>query len=158
MESPLDQTTLSTISLLESRLLRIEHLLYGSSSTTHPTQHGSALQHMAYLEKRFSTLTSKIRVYGELLKIYKAHPDFFQAPSATEPPSQLSTDAIRAIVLSAAPSFPATVSALTAVKDTPVPDPAESAQLVTLMQRMRALERRSWRRQPRWRSCGDEAR
>lgn len=69
MESPLDQTTLSTISLLESRLLRIEHLLYGSSSTTHPTQHGSALQHMAYLEKRFSTLTSKIRVYGELLKI-----------------------------------------------------------------------------------------
>lgn len=67
MENPLDQTTLSTISLLESRLLRIEHLLYGSS--TPPPQHGSALRQMAELEKRFSILTSRIRVYGELLKI-----------------------------------------------------------------------------------------
>lgn len=41
------------------------------------------------------------------------------------------------MVLSAAPSFPATVSALTAVQDTPVPDPAESAQLVALTERMR---------------------
>ncbi|KAJ6781916.1 hypothetical protein PWT90_09977 [Aphanocladium album] len=138
MENPLDQTTLSTISLLESRLLRVEHLLYGSS--TPPPRHDSALRQMADLEKRFSILTSRIRVYGELLKIYKAHPDFFQTPAATEPPSQLSTDAVRAIVLSAAPSFPATVSALTAVQDTPVPDPAESAQLVALTERMRAVE------------------
>ncbi|TQW00636.1 hypothetical protein V2A60_001702 [Cordyceps javanica] len=138
MESPLDQTTLSTLSLLESRLLRIEHLLYGSS--TPPTQHDSALRRMADLEKRFSTLTSRIRVYGDLLKIYKAHPDFFRTPAATEPPSQLPVDAVRAIVLSAAPSFPATVSALTAVQDTPVPDPGESAALVALTGRMRAVE------------------
>ncbi|OAA35207.1 nuclear distribution protein [Beauveria brongniartii RCEF 3172] len=127
MDNPLDQTTLSTISLLESRLLRIEHLLYGSSAPTPPPQHESALQKLVHLEKRFSMLTSRIRVYGDLLKIYKASPDFFQAPDATEPPSQLPADSVRAIVLSAAPSFPATVSALTAVQDAPVPDPAESA-------------------------------
>ncbi len=67
MEHPLDQTTLSTISLLESRLLRIEHLLYGSSTPS--TAHESALRQMADLEKRFSILTSRIRVYGDLLKI-----------------------------------------------------------------------------------------
>ncbi len=70
----------------------------------------------------------------------KARPDFFQAPAATEPPSQLSGDAVRAIVLSAAASFPATVSALTAVQDTPVPDPAESAALVALTERLRGVE------------------
>ncbi|KAM3467286.1 hypothetical protein BB8028_0006g07030 [Beauveria bassiana] len=140
MDNPLDQTTLSTISLLESRLLRIEHLLYGSSAPTPPAQHESALQKLANLEKRFSMLTSRIRVYGDLLKIYKTSPDFFQAPHATELPSQLPTDSVRAIVLSAAPSFPATVSALTAVQDAPVPDPAESAVLVALRERMRAVE------------------
>ncbi|KAF1733149.1 hypothetical protein CRV24_007048 [Beauveria bassiana] len=140
MDNPLDQTTLSTISLLESRLLRIEHLLYGSSAPIPPPQHQSALQKLANLEKRFSMLTSRIRVYGDLLKIYKASPDFFQAPHATELPSQLPTDSVRAIVLSAAPSFPATVSALTAVQDAPVPDPAESAVLVALRERMRAVE------------------
>ncbi|KAM3438040.1 hypothetical protein MY4824_003487, partial [Beauveria thailandica] len=69
MDNPLDQTTLSTISLLESRLLRIEHLLYGSSAPTPPPQHESALQKLSNLEKRFSMLTSRIRVYGDLLKI-----------------------------------------------------------------------------------------
>ncbi|KAM3483831.1 hypothetical protein MY8738_002728 [Beauveria namnaoensis] len=168
MDNPLDQTTLSTISLLESRLLRIEHLLYGSSAPTPPPQHESAMHKLANLEKRFSMLTSRIRVYGDLLKICtslplsqhtanhflatpssltlfsfstdKASPDFFQAPQATELPSQLPTDSVRAIVLSAAPSFPATVSALTAVQDAPVPDPAESAVLVALRERMRAVE------------------
>ncbi len=43
-------------------------------------------------------------------------------------------------MLSAAPSFPATVSALTAVQDTPVPDPTESAALVALTERMRGVE------------------
>ncbi|KAM3507117.1 hypothetical protein MY11210_007273 [Beauveria gryllotalpidicola] len=140
MDNPLDQTTLSTISLLESRLLRIEHLLYGSSAETPPPQHESALRKLANLEKRFSMLTSRIRVYGDLLKIYEVSPDFFQAPRATEPPSQLPADAVRAIVLSAAPSFPATVSALMAVQDAPVPDPAESAALAALRERMRAVE------------------
>ncbi|KAK3186147.1 hypothetical protein K4F52_005137 [Lecanicillium sp. MT-2017a] len=141
MENPLDQTSATTISLLEARLLRIEHLLCGASTpATAPAHHESARQRMAELEKRFAALTSHVRVYDELLKIYNAHPDFFHTPSPTEPPSQLTPDALRAIVLSSAPSFSATSSALTAIKDAPVPDPAESANLIALTERMKGIE------------------
>lgn len=65
----MDQTTLSTLDLLESRLLRVEHLLYGQTVSPSLAQDYSAVEKIADLEKRFSTLTSKIRVYGELLRI-----------------------------------------------------------------------------------------
>lgn len=69
MDSPMDQTTLSTLDLLESRLLRIEHLLYGQTASPSLAQDESAVQKIGQLERRFSYLVSKIRVYGELLKI-----------------------------------------------------------------------------------------
>jgi hypothetical protein len=43
-------------------------------------------------------------------------------------------------VLASASAFPATASALTAVSDCPVPDPAQSAALVALAPRMRGIE------------------
>ena len=43
-------------------------------------------------------------------------------------------------MLSSAPSFSATASALTAINDSPIPDPAESASLITLTERMKAIE------------------
>ncbi|KAG6167928.1 hypothetical protein E4U11_006338 [Claviceps purpurea] len=140
MDNPLDQTTLTTISLLESRLLRIEHVLHGHAASHPAGQAESAIQRIQNLEKRFSMLISRIRVYGELLKIYKSTPDLFHAPDASEPPSQLSVDAIRSIVLASAPAIPATLSCLTAIQDSPVPDPAESASLIGLTERMKAIE------------------
>jgi len=75
MDNPLDQTTLSTISLLESRLLRIEHVLHGHTTASHPPEQAdSALQRIRQLEKRFSIIITHIRVYGELLKICKSKP------------------------------------------------------------------------------------
>lgn len=77
MENPLDQTSATTISLLEARLLRIEHLLCGASTpATAPAHHESASQRMAELEKRFAALTSHVRVYDELLKICTPSPFF----------------------------------------------------------------------------------
>lgn len=163
MDNPLDQTTLSTISLLESRLLRLEQLLHGSSTPPPAVdnQHVSAQQRMGDLEKRFSMLTSRIRVYGDLLKICashsehifqpkklpsanhstdKAHPDFFHSPNPSDPPSQLSPEAIQSIVLASASAFPATSSSLTAINDSPIPDPADSAALIALTDRMKAIE------------------
>ncbi|KAI9904194.1 hypothetical protein N3K66_000723 [Trichothecium roseum] len=136
----LDETTLSTLSLLEARLLRLEHLLYGQTASPSLAQNDAAAPHMANLEKRFSMLVSKVRVYGELLKIYNTHPSFFHSPPPSEPPSQLSPDAIQSIVLASASSYHATLSSLTAVKDSPVPDPAESAALVALSERMKAIQ------------------
>lgn len=69
-----------------------------------------------------------------------ANPDFFHAPKPGEPPSQLAPDAIRSIVLASAPSFSTTLSALTAIQDSPIPDPSESASLITMSDRMKAVE------------------
>jgi hypothetical protein len=70
----------------------------------------------------------------------KSHPDFFHTPDPSDPPSQLPTDAIQSIVLAAASSFPSTLSSLTAIKDSPIPEPAESAALIALGDRMKAIE------------------
>ncbi|PHH65780.1 hypothetical protein CDD81_1507 [Ophiocordyceps australis] len=140
MDNSLDQTTLSTIDLLEARLLRIEHLLYGPTTPQPPARHNeSVVKRMAGLERRFSSMLSQIRVYGELLKIYKARPDFFHAPAPSQPPSQLDPDALRSIVLASASTYPATLSALTAVKDCPIPDASESIALVAITERLRAI-------------------
>ncbi|KAL6352918.1 hypothetical protein LRP88_13395 [Fusarium phalaenopsidis] len=136
----MDDTTLSTLDLLESRLLRIEHLLHGQTVSPALVQDRSAVEKIGQLERRFSHLLDKFRVYAELIKIYKAHPDFFHATAPSDPPSQLSSDAIQSIVLASASAFPATLSSLTAIKDSPIPDPSESANLVALQDRMKAIE------------------
>ncbi|KAI8680033.1 hypothetical protein NCS57_00283000 [Fusarium keratoplasticum] len=140
MATTMDDTTLSTLDLLESRLLRIEHLLYGQTVSPALAQDRSAVEKIGQLERRFSHLLDKFRVYAELIKIYKAHPDFFHAAAPSDPPSQLSSDAIQSIVLASASAFPATLSSLTAIKDSPIPDPSESANLVALQDRMKAIE------------------
>jgi hypothetical protein len=69
MDETLDKTTLSTISLLEARLLRIERLLFGASappSRASETPVGTALSN---LERRFAHFLARFRVYAELLKI-----------------------------------------------------------------------------------------
>ncbi|EMR68049.1 hypothetical protein MGN70_013246 [Eutypa lata] len=139
MATDIDTTTLSTLDLLEARLLRIEHLLYGHVVQQPKTP---AFKGMGDLEHHFAKLLHGVRVYAELLKIYKSHPDLFQPLPPSDPPTtHLPPDAIRAIVLAAAPSFPAAASALTtAVADTPVPDPALSASLAALLPRMRGVE------------------
>ncbi|ODA83624.1 hypothetical protein RJ55_02139 [Drechmeria coniospora] len=140
-DDPTDQGTLSTISLLESRLLRIEHILYGpAASYPPPAHHESAVRRMADAERRLSVMVSNVRVYGELLKIYRAHPSFFHTPPAGEPPSQLPTDAVRSIVLASASSFTATLSSLTAIKDCPIPDASASTTLVSFEKRIKAIE------------------
>ncbi|KAJ0122963.1 hypothetical protein N8I77_010051 [Diaporthe amygdali] len=142
-EQSLDRTTLATISLLEARLLRIEQILHGSTSVSTSRPVGdSATESLTDLERRFATLISRFRVYADILKLYRTHPTFFQSPTADDPPpSQLDTAALRATVLSFASSFPSSVSALTAVtSDTPVPDPKLSADLVSLLPRMKGVE------------------
>src|SRR4051794_12192791 len=65
----LDSTTLSTIFFLEARLLRIEHILHGPSTTPVRSGPTSAVASLVELEHRFSKLLSDVRVYADLLKI-----------------------------------------------------------------------------------------
>ncbi|KAJ1335790.1 Dynactin subunit p22 [Microdochium nivale] len=137
MAADLDKTSLATISLLEARLLRIEHHLHGHAT---PQNKNTAVRSLRELEHRFRKITHDVHVYNELLKIYKSHPDLFHSPTPSSPPSLLAPDAVRAVVLASASSYPATASALTAIDDTPIPDPALSATLAALAPRMRAVE------------------
>ncbi|KAH6643392.1 nuclear distribution protein [Truncatella angustata] len=134
----LDDTTIQTLSYLESRLMRIEHILYGHAAHS---SNIDALPNVQNLEHRFAQLTQRFRTYGELLDIYNAHPNLFSAPStdAVAPP-ELSTAALAQMVLASSSLFPSTASALNAISDTPVADPALSANVISLLPRMRAVE------------------
>lgn len=79
----LDKTTLTTISLLEARLLRVEQLLYGTTTAAASQPPAdSALSSLADLERRFTALISRSRVYTDILKLcmfllvftHKPHP------------------------------------------------------------------------------------
>lgn len=69
MDETLDKTTLSTISLLEARLFRIEHLLFGNSTPSPRTPETPVGTALSDLERRFANLLTRSRVYAELLKI-----------------------------------------------------------------------------------------
>lgn len=100
MDSSLDKTTLATISLLETRLHRIEHILYGSSEAPQEHHGKSAAESLVDLERRFHQLIGTYRVYTEILKIctyisafvlcYWGEADSSQTtptpPSSTRPP------------------------------------------------------------------------
>lgn len=71
-EQTLDKTAIATISLLEARLLRIEQILYGATTSAQTSQQrstDSTLSSLADLERRFSTLISRFRVYADILKL-----------------------------------------------------------------------------------------
>ncbi|KAK6829483.1 hypothetical protein PG987_010067, partial [Apiospora arundinis] len=138
----MDDTTLETLSYLEARLLRIEYVLYGHTA---PSAKAPAITSLHQLEHRFATLLQRVSTYKDLLRIYQAHPDLFDPPRSTsaQAPSAdslLPPDALEQIVLAAAPSYPATASALTSIADTPVPEPALSASLAALLPRMKGIE------------------
>ncbi|KAL2108372.1 hypothetical protein VUR80DRAFT_3925 [Thermomyces stellatus] len=141
MENSLDVTTITTLQLLESRLLHLEQMVYGISPTDPPTSNEvSVARQLENLERRFRALLSRVRVYNDIHKIHKAQPKLFDEPKASEPPSDLPYEALRSIVLASASSFPATESALRAINDCPVPDPAQSAALISQVERMKAIE------------------
>lgn len=75
MDQTLDKTTLSTISLLEARLLRLEHILFGATPPSR-AQSTPAIATLSDLERRLSHLLSRFRVYAELLKICRYPPTF----------------------------------------------------------------------------------
>jgi hypothetical protein len=80
MDETLDKTTLSTISLLEARLLRVEHLLFGASSSPSRPPAVPAIATLSDLERRFTHLLSRFRVYAELLKICRHYGNLHTYP------------------------------------------------------------------------------
>lgn len=72
MENSLDVTTITTLQLLESRLLHLEQMVYGISPTDPPTSNEvSVARQLENLERRFRALLSRVRVYNDIHKIRK---------------------------------------------------------------------------------------
>jgi hypothetical protein len=80
MDSPSDATTLATLGFLETRLLRIEHQLYGPQSSNPPLDEHPVTLGVADLERRLGSLVAKLRVYGDLLKLCTLPALFFLGP------------------------------------------------------------------------------
>ena len=75
MDSSLDKTALETISLLEARMLRIEHVLGGGSSaplTVPVTPDGSVGERIGVLERDFNRLIARATAFGELLTLCRS--------------------------------------------------------------------------------------
>jgi len=147
MDESLDKTTQGTIALLEARLLRIEHILYGPSRPVPKPPTESVITTLTELERRFALLVQhpRFRVYADILKIYKAHPSLFAesaAPSPHDVPTDLPEEALLATVLSYAPSFSSISSSLTAITadNSPIPDPSLSVELAALAPRIKGVE------------------
>lgn len=69
------------------------------------------------------------------------HPTLFSAPStgvASAP--ELSPAALAQMVLASSTLYPSTASALRSIEDDPIPDPSLSANLISLLPKMRAIE------------------
>lgn len=72
MDGSLDTTTLATLQLLESRLLQLEQMVYGTSPANLPSSDEiSIARQLENLDRRFQALLSRVRVYNELHKICK---------------------------------------------------------------------------------------
>lgn len=85
MATTMDETTLSTLDLLQSRLLRVEHLLYGQSQSPALAQDRSATDQIGQLERRFSKLLYDFRDYHELMKICMLYQSLLLEPMLTYP-------------------------------------------------------------------------
>ncbi|KAI9804388.1 MAG: hypothetical protein M1825_001286 [Sarcosagium campestre] len=148
------ETTLSTLSLLESRLCRLEYAVTGSGplerangvAAPPPDQTkidaSSTVAHrVAEMEKSLQRLASRSKPLGDILALHARHPDFFHSPrDPSIPPTQLTTISLRAIVLASAPLYPTTASRLTSIVDTPIPSAESSAALMALAPRLARLE------------------
>ncbi|TKA78442.1 hypothetical protein B0A49_01129 [Cryomyces minteri] len=153
MASTASQTTLETLTFLTTRLQRAEFVLSGQASVdvqrAQEPEHqatnlsGTVTSRICHLESALQALAARSSTVAEILELHFRYPDLFHALSATTAPSTLSTSELTSIILASAPLFPTTSSRLSSIiNDTPIPDAASSATLVSLQPRLTDLELR----------------
>ncbi|KAI9802567.1 MAG: hypothetical protein M1833_001639 [Piccolia ochrophora] len=140
-----EQTALSTISLLETRLRRLEHSITGADSgdalPTKAVSTESITTRLASLEDALRRLSTHSKQIQDILSLHSRHPTFFDATSSpSEPPSALPDASVSSIVLASATLYPTTASRLTSIVDTPIPPAEASTSLIALMPRVARLD------------------
>ncbi|KAL4943414.1 hypothetical protein BDV06DRAFT_221252 [Aspergillus oleicola] len=166
--STTESTTLSTLTLLESRLQRLTYLLTGDTSWTGVPEPPSkpkdidetVARRLEKLERDLEGLRRKESLVGEVLGVYDRFPDLFKPsstsstynqtnpddpdastdPEQTEPNPDIETQ--RSIILSYATSIPETSSRLSSLSETPIPDATLSTSLISQVPRMSKLSQK----------------
>lgn len=143
MESTNYQTASDTLALLEERLLRIDYIIHGDSSsrstpsdsnTNRPTL--SATERLRKLERNLASLTTKSSTVSDVLALQRQHPTIFQ-PQTTNTVPPLVPPALAALILAHAPLFQQSSTALqTLQSQSSIPDPGTLAKLVASQPRL----------------------
>lgn len=146
MSTLTDATTRETLSLLEDRLRRVDHVIHGTSGSTHDPDHAaettqsSAISRIRNLERGLEQLSSKSTVVSDILQLHRSQPAIFHADSSTAAPSTLPTSSLAAMVLAHSSLYQVSSANLTLLRDIPLPEPASSTKLVELEPRIQAAE------------------
>jgi hypothetical protein len=154
MANSLDKVAEETVRSLETRLCRIEFVLSGTSedpisdlfALRNAGRENSVHARLAALEQDLVKLCRKSTTMKEMIDLYKNYPEIFKTtqihPYATSSssPSTLTSSERLSTVLTAAPFIHATSSQLTSIRDTPIPDPNVSADLIALVPRINRAE------------------
>lgn len=155
-------TALSTLSLLNLRLSRLEFLLTGTSSSQDPEHQSPALQHTVpahqsipsqihTLENRLTNLKRLDGLPGSLVRMVdtlrREYPEIFS--SATQPSSESTSTKVLSQhadeVLSHATLYTSTSSRLQTLQTLRIPPAAQSANLIEQGPRVKALADRQER-------------
>ncbi|KAK5170538.1 uncharacterized protein LTR77_005126 [Saxophila tyrrhenica] len=132
-----------TLSLLETRLQRLDYLLNGDTgpseeTTTSRQHHGSAAARLRVLERSLQSLATKSPTVNEILFLQKHHPDLFTTSSPSTIPSTLPTTSLASLVLAHENLYRTTSTHLTHLQDLTIPDPAPTSKLIDLRPRIDA--------------------
>jgi len=151
MANTLDKVAEETVHSLETRLRRIEFVLSGTSedpvsdlfALRTAGRENSVHARLAALERDLAKLCRKSTTVKEMIDLYKNYPEIFknaQTHHATSSSSTLTPSERLSTVLTAASSIHATSSQLTSIRDTPIPDPNVSTDLIALFPRINRAE------------------
>lgn len=130
----------ATLTLLETRLHRLEFLLSGSTdhhgiteATVKPARrHEPVAARLKSLEDDLAKLTANSRLVQDMLRLQATFPNLFGTADATTKTRSMDPGTEASVVLAHASSFPETASRLLSLKDLAIPQAEASAKLVEL--------------------------
>jgi hypothetical protein len=135
---------LTTLTLLESRLQRLEFLLSGSADSngipevmTRPAKSDDTIaSRLKALEEDLTQLTANSTLVQDMLRLQARFPDLFGTPGPTTKLKSTYPSTEASVVLAQASSFPETASRLFSLKDLTIPRAEDSAKLIELQPRL----------------------
>lgn len=139
---------LTTLTLLESRLHRLEFLLSSSTDTngvpkvtTPPVKNNDTIaSRLNSLEDDLTKLAANSTLVQDMLRLQARFPDLLGASSATMKPNDTDQSTEASVVLAHASSFPETASRLSSLKDLSIPPAEASSKLVELQPRLEKVK------------------